>query len=103
MGSKKSAARRWGVPESVYVYPTPRGWRHSVVFVDGGRLCGRLPHLAVTADPETVRAAVREMIGFVLDGESAVTLQWQPAGDGWSATVEVGCGSGGPPVDSPTR
>lgn len=64
-----------------------------MVFVDGGRLCGQLPGLPSTADPATVRAAVQEMLEFVVEDDAAVELHWRSAADGWSATIEVGPGT----------
>ncbi|MFF9120499.1 hypothetical protein ACF09Y_33860 [Streptomyces massasporeus] len=39
----------FGMPKGIVLLTTPEGWRHSVLTVEGGMLCGRLADVPVNA------------------------------------------------------
>ncbi|CAL9336268.1 hypothetical protein SUDANB120_00173 [Streptomyces sp. enrichment culture] len=48
----------FGLPKEVTLMATPDGWRHSLLTVDDGIVCGGAPHgLTAAAGPDAARAA----------------------------------------------
>ncbi|MPY37829.1 hypothetical protein FNH09_43460 [Streptomyces adustus] len=92
---KREKKRRppFGVPESIVLLATPEGWRHSVLTVDGGMLCGRLADVPVNAGSAEARAAAAAMVvGLAHDfHEVRVDVTWDPPREpgSWTAQVTV--------------
>lgn len=64
MARRKREKRKWppfGVPKGIVLLATPDGWRHSVLTLEGGMLCGRLA-VPVDTDPHDARAAAAAMV-----------------------------------------
>ncbi|MGW7244471.1 hypothetical protein [Streptomyces sp. NPDC054804] len=81
------------MPKSIVLLSTPKGWRHSVLTVDGGIHCGHLTNLQVNADPAEARAAAAAMVvGLAHDfHEARVDVTWDPPREpgSWTAQVTV--------------
>jgi hypothetical protein len=81
------------MPKGIVLLATPEGWRHSVLTVEGGMLCGRLADVPVNAGPAEARAAAAAMVvGLAHDfHEQRVAVTWDPprAPGSWTAQVTV--------------
>lgn len=79
------------MPTGIALLATPDGWRHSVLSVDGGMLCGRLTDVPVDADPNQAQAAAAAMVvGLARDfHEACVEVTWDPPQEPWSWTGRV--------------
>ncbi|MFJ6761065.1 hypothetical protein [Streptomyces sp. NPDC091273] len=60
---KKEKQKRpaWGIPKGIVLLATPEGWRHSVLTMEGGMLCGRLD-VPINTDPHDARAVAARMV-----------------------------------------
>ncbi|WP_369166431.1 hypothetical protein AB5J49_00375 [Streptomyces sp. R28] len=85
--------RPFGMPKGIVLLATPEGWRHSVLTVEGGMLCGRLADVPVNAGPAEARAAAAAMVvGLAHDfHEVRVDVTWDPPREpgSWTAQVTV--------------
>lgn len=81
----------FGMPKEIALLATPDGWRHSVLTVEGGMLCGRLIDVPVDADSHQARAAAAAMVvGLARDfHEAEVDVTWDPPQEPWSWTGRV--------------
>ncbi|MFD3842604.1 hypothetical protein ACFWWC_41130 [Streptomyces sp. NPDC058642] len=83
----------FGMPMGIVLLATPEGWRHSVLAVDGGMVCGRLADVPLDAGPAEARAAAAAMVaGLAHDfHEERVVVNWDPPRDpgSWTAQVTV--------------
>ncbi|MGX1542238.1 hypothetical protein [Streptomyces adustus] len=90
---KQEKKRRppFGMPESIVLLATPEGWRHSVLTIEGGMLCGRLADVPVDAGPAEARAAAAAMVvGLAHDfHEVRVDVTWDPPREPGSWTAQV--------------
>ncbi|OQR59696.1 hypothetical protein B6E66_33990 [Streptomyces maremycinicus] len=81
------------MPKGIVLLATPEGWRHSVLTVEGGMLCGRLADVPVDAGPAEARAAATAMVvGLARDfHEVRVDVTWDPPQEpeSWTAQVTV--------------
>ncbi|MCX5357520.1 hypothetical protein OG864_01950 [Streptomyces sp. NBC_00124] len=68
------------MPKGIVLLATPEGWRHSVLTVEGGMVCGRLADVPVNAGPAEARAAAAAMVaGLAHDfHEERVDVSWDP-------------------------
>ncbi|MCX5171264.1 hypothetical protein [Streptomyces antibioticus] len=96
MARRKQETKRrppFGMPKGIVLLATPEGWRHSVLTLEGGTLCGRLADVPVDADPATARAATAAMVaGLARDVHGArVDVTWDPPREpgSWTAQVTV--------------
>ncbi|WP_147420081.1 hypothetical protein [Streptomyces sp. WM6372] len=89
--SEKKKPPPFGMPKGIVLLATPEGWRHSVLTVEGGMLCGRLADVAVHADPHEARTAAAAMVaGLARDFHQAdVEVTWDPPEEPWSWTGHV--------------
>jgi hypothetical protein len=82
-----------GLPKGIILLATPEGWRHSVLTVEGGMLCGRLADVPANAGPAEARAAAAAMVvGLAHDfHEVPVDVTWDPPREpgSWTAQVTV--------------
>ncbi|MGW1210271.1 hypothetical protein ACWD5F_11590 [Streptomyces sp. NPDC002499] len=82
-----------GMPKGIVLLATPEGWRHSVLTVEGGMLCGRLADVPVNAGPAEARAAAAAMVvGLAHDFHDVrVDVTWDPPREpgSWTAQVTV--------------
>ncbi|MFG3283403.1 hypothetical protein [Streptomyces sp. NPDC048111] len=80
-----------GVPNSIALFATPMGWRHSVATVDGGMHCGHLADVPATADPVEACAAAEAMVkglAYHFHGIRADVIWESPLEPGsWTAEV----------------
>ncbi|MFJ9718931.1 hypothetical protein ACIRPQ_23820 [Streptomyces sp. NPDC101213] len=87
----------FGMPKGIVLLATPEGWRHTVLTVEGGMLCGRLADVPVNADPAQARAAAAAMVvGLAHDfHEKRVAVTWDPPQEpeSWTAQVTVALAS----------
>ncbi|MFF4901882.1 hypothetical protein [Streptomyces sp. NPDC001068] len=83
----------FGKPKSIVLLATPEGWRHSVLTVDGGMVCGRLADVPPDAGPaEAMAAAAAMVMGLARDfHEERVDVTWDPPREpgSWTAQVTV--------------
>ncbi|MER5375892.1 hypothetical protein [Streptomyces sp. NPDC002553] len=83
----------FGIPKSIVLLATPEGWRHSVLTVEGGMLCGRLADVPVDAGPAGARAAAAAMVVQLAHDfhEIRVDVAWDPprSPGAWTAQVTV--------------
>ncbi|MEV5548623.1 hypothetical protein AB0L35_21275 [Streptomyces sp. NPDC052309] len=92
---KREKKRRtpFGMPKGIVLLATPEGWRHSVLTVEGGMLCGRLAEVPVNAGPaEAMAAAAAMVVGLAHDlHEARVDVTWEPPREpgSWTAQVTV--------------
>ncbi|MFE2537513.1 hypothetical protein [Streptomyces sp. NPDC059371] len=92
---KREKERRppFGMPKGIVLLATPEGWRHSVLTVEGGMLCGCLADVPVNAGPAKARAAAAAMVvGLAHDfHEVPVDVTWDPPREpgSWTAQVTV--------------
>jgi hypothetical protein len=92
---KREKKRRppFGLPTGIVLLATPEGWRHSVLTVDGGMHCGRLPDVPVNAGPaEALAAAAAMVVGLAhVFHEVRVDVTWDPPREpgSWTAQVTV--------------
>ncbi|KOV67351.1 hypothetical protein ADL00_16305 [Streptomyces sp. AS58] len=81
------------MPMGIVLLATPEGWRHSVLTLEGGMLCGHLADVPVNTDPAEARAAVAAMVvGLAHDfHEADVDVTWDPPRElgSWTAQVTV--------------
>ncbi|PRH79246.1 hypothetical protein C6N75_10535 [Streptomyces solincola] len=81
------------MPQGIVLLATPEGWRHSVLTVEGGMLCGRLADVPVNAGPAEARAAAAAMVvGLTHDiHDERVDVTWDPPREPgpWTAQVTV--------------
>ncbi|MFE9404923.1 hypothetical protein ACFYNY_24770 [Streptomyces sp. NPDC006530] len=68
------------MPKGLVLLTTPEGWRHCVLTVEGGMLCGRLAGVPVNAGPAEARAAAAAMVvGLAHDiHDERVDVTWDP-------------------------
>ncbi|MEU9999125.1 hypothetical protein [Streptomyces sp. NPDC050848] len=93
MARRKREKRKWppfGIPKGIVPLATPDGWRHSVLTLEGGMLCGRLA-VPVDTDPHDARAAAAAMVaGLARAFHGAdVEVTWDPPQEPWSWTARV--------------
>ncbi|MER5400753.1 hypothetical protein [Streptomyces sp. NPDC002599] len=90
---KRETKRRppFGMPKGIVLLATPEGWRHSVLTLEGGMLCGRLADVPVNAGPAEARAAAAAMVvGLAHDfHEVRVDVTWDPPREAGSWTAQV--------------
>ncbi|MGW3390499.1 hypothetical protein [Streptomyces cinereoruber] len=90
---KQKERPAFGLPKGIVLLATPEGWRHSVLTVEGGMLCGRLTGVAADADQAEARACAAAMvIGLAHDfHEERVEVSWDPPREPgvWTAQVTV--------------
>ncbi|MFE3380615.1 hypothetical protein [Streptomyces anulatus] len=92
---KREKKRRppFSMPKGIVLLATPEGWRHSVLTVEGGMLCGHLADVPVNAGPAEARAAAAAMVvGLAHDFlEERVDVTWDPPREpgSWTAQVTV--------------
>ncbi|MFG2949879.1 hypothetical protein [Streptomyces adustus] len=81
----------FGIPKGIVLLATPEGWRHSVLTVEGGTVCGRLADVPVNADPAEARAAAAAMVaGLAHDFHDVrVDVSWDPPREPGSWTAQV--------------
>ncbi|WP_129593415.1 hypothetical protein [Streptomyces sp. C] len=89
---EKKSRPAWGMPKGIVLLVTPEGWRHSVLTVEGGMLCGRL-NVPVGTDPHDARAASARMVtelGRDFHGAD-VEVSWEPPQEpgAWTAQVTL--------------
>ncbi|MGV9453097.1 hypothetical protein [Streptomyces sp. NPDC003635] len=81
------------MPKGIILLATPEGWRHSVLTVEGGMLCGRLADVPVDASPDEARAAAAaKVVRLAHDFHDVrVDVTWDsPQEPGsWTAQVTV--------------
>jgi hypothetical protein len=91
MSRRKSQPSWGGVPKGITIYPTPDGWRHSILTAPGGFLCGRLAGVDAEADENAAKAAASAMLeALLLDfHDTRARITWTPAGTphGWNGEV----------------
>ncbi|MFI9586986.1 hypothetical protein ACIHCQ_35380 [Streptomyces sp. NPDC052236] len=104
---KKEKTKRppFGMPKEIVLLATPDGWRHSVLTVEGGMLCGRLTDVPINADPHEARTAAAIMVtGLARDfHETDVEVTWDPPQEPWSWTGQVTPATGDTTVLSDSR
>ncbi|MER6188281.1 hypothetical protein [Streptomyces sp. NPDC001652] len=92
---KREKKRRpsFGMPKGIVLLATPEGWRHTVLTVEGGMLCGRLADVPLDAGPAEARAAAAAMVAGLSHDfhEERVDVTWDPPRDpgSWTAQVTV--------------
>ncbi|WP_240136523.1 hypothetical protein [Streptomyces sp. MUM 178J] len=94
---RREREKKWrppfGMPKDIVLLATPEGWRHSVLSMEGGMLCGRLADVPVNADPAEAQAATAAMVvGLAHDFHDAdVDVTWAPRWEpgSWTAQVTV--------------
>lgn len=84
----------FGMPKGIVLLATPEGWRHRVLAVEGGTLCGRLTDVPVTAGSAEAQAVAAAMgvVGLAHDFHDVrVDVTWDPPGKpgSWTAQVTV--------------
>jgi len=81
----------FGMPKGIVLLATPEGWRHSVLTVEGGMLCGRLADVPINADPAEARTAAAAMVvALAHDFHHAdVEVTWDPPREPRSWTGQV--------------
>ncbi|MBT2444777.1 hypothetical protein J7E93_32720 [Streptomyces sp. ISL-36] len=81
----------FGMPKGIVLLATPKGWRHSVLTVEGGMLCGRLADVPINADPHEARTAAAAMVVGLTRNfhDSDVEVTWDPPQEPWSWTGQV--------------
>ncbi|WP_330309705.1 MULTISPECIES: hypothetical protein [unclassified Streptomyces] len=95
---KKEKEKRppFGIPKGIVLLATPDGWRHSVLTVEGGVLCGRLD-VPINADPQDARAAAAAMVtGLARDFHGTdVEVNWDLPQEprSWTAQVTLAAGN----------
>ncbi|MEV7325435.1 hypothetical protein [Streptomyces sp. NPDC093970] len=79
------------MPKSLVLLATPEGWRHSVLTVDGGMVCGRLTDVPPDAGPaEAMAAAAAMVMGLAHDfHDERVDVTWDPPREPGSRTARV--------------
>ncbi|MFF7081029.1 hypothetical protein [Streptomyces lavendulae] len=89
---KKEKRKRpeWGVPKAVVPLARPEGWRHSILTMEGGMLCGHL-NVPIDTDPQDARAAAARMVTeLARDFHGiAVEVSWDPPQEPWTWTAQV--------------
>ncbi|MFJ9113889.1 hypothetical protein [Streptomyces sp. NPDC102283] len=92
---KREKKRRppFGMPKGIVLLATPEGWRHSVLTVEGGMLCGRLADVPVATAPDEAQAAAATMVmGLAHDVHGVhVDVTWDPPREpgAWTAQVTL--------------
>ncbi|MDX3531351.1 hypothetical protein P1P75_34395 [Streptomyces sp. ID05-39B] len=90
---KKEKKKRptFGMPKGIVLLATPDGWRHGVLTVEGGMLCGRLTDVPINADPHEARTAAALMVtGLARDFHGTdVEVTWGPPQEPRSWTGQV--------------
>ncbi|WP_369149083.1 hypothetical protein [Streptomyces sp. R44] len=90
----------FGLPGGIVLLATPEGWRHSILTVDGGMVCGRLSE--VLLDPEVALAAAATMLKNLARDfhDTTVEVTWEPRQEPWTWRGEVTAVSGGETVEA---
>ncbi|MFB9388469.1 hypothetical protein ACFPM3_05855 [Streptomyces coeruleoprunus] len=78
------------MPKAIVLCATPRGWRHSVLTVEGGMVCGGLSDVPPDAGPEEARAAAAAMLVGLARGFHGVGVDVT-----WDPPKKPGSGPGG--------
>lgn len=103
---KKEKKKRpdWGIPKGIVLLVTPEGWRHSILTMEGGMLCGRLD-IPINTDPQDARAAAARMVTELAHDfhDANVEVSWDPPQDPWSWTAQVALVAGDAPASSDTE
>ncbi|MFG2714144.1 hypothetical protein ACGFX2_26855 [Streptomyces goshikiensis] len=88
----------FGLPKGIVLLATPGGWRHSVLTLEGGMLCGRLD-VPIHTDPRDAQAAAVAMVtGLARDFHGTeVDVNWDPPQEPWSWTAQVTIAVGNEP------
>ncbi|WP_406055117.1 hypothetical protein OG462_05890 [Streptomyces sp. NBC_01077] len=79
----------FGLPKGIVLLATPDGWRHSILTVEGGMVCGRLsdelldPEAALSAAVTMVRELARDF------HDTRVDVTWDPRREPWTWTGQV--------------
>ncbi|AJF63237.1 hypothetical protein SVTN_00505 [Streptomyces vietnamensis] len=79
----------FGLPKRIVLLATPEGWRHSILTVDGGMVCGRLsnelldPEVALDAAATLLKECARDF------HDNLVEVTWDPRQEPWTWTGEV--------------
>ncbi|MER6445348.1 hypothetical protein [Streptomyces venezuelae] len=98
---KKEKKRRpvWGIPKGIVLLATPEGWRHSVLTMEGGMLCGRLD-VPIHTDPQDARTAAARMVTELARDfhDTDVEVSWDPPQEPWSWTAQVTLATGTEPA-----
>ncbi|MFF3014838.1 hypothetical protein [Streptomyces sp. NPDC057939] len=78
-----------GLPKGIVLLATPDGWRHSILTVQGGMLCGRLSDAIL--DPEQALAVAEKMLKELARDfhDMAVEVNWDPRLEPWTWTGQV--------------
>ncbi|MFC8176881.1 hypothetical protein [Streptomyces sp. NPDC057325] len=89
----------WGTPKGIVLSATPEGWRHSVLTMEGGMLCGRLD-VPVNTDPQDARDAAAQMVTELARDFHDIDVQvsWNPPQEPWSWTAQVALAVGTKPA-----
>ncbi|MCH0538020.1 hypothetical protein I3F58_00275 [Streptomyces sp. MUM 203J] len=79
-----------GLPGEIVLFATPEGWRHGLLTVEGGMLCGRLDVPIGTGPPEA-RAAAADMVTRLAREfhGTEVEVTWDPPRKPWSWTARI--------------
>ncbi|MFD5586509.1 hypothetical protein ACFWII_22235 [Streptomyces sp. NPDC127063] len=88
---QKKKRPSFGLPKAIVLLATPDGWRHSVLTVEGGMLCGRLSDVPADADPAEARTAAATMVMWLARHfhETEVEVTWDPPREPCSWTGQV--------------
>ncbi|MGV9624963.1 hypothetical protein [Streptomyces sp. NPDC003487] len=88
---EKKKRPSFGLPKAIVLLATPEGWRHNVLTVEGGMLCGRLSDVPADADSAEARTAAATMVIWLARRfhETEVEVTWDPPRELWSWTGQV--------------
>ncbi|MFE9636110.1 hypothetical protein [Streptomyces sp. NPDC006463] len=86
---EKKKRPSFGLPKGIVLLATPDGWRHSVLTVEGGMLCGRLSEELL--DPEVAQTAAATMLKELARDfhDTTVEVTWDPRQEPWAWTGQV--------------
>ncbi|MFF9818941.1 hypothetical protein [Streptomyces sp. NPDC014006] len=79
------------MPKGIVLLATPEGWRHSVLTVAGGTLCGDLADVPLDADPAEAQAAAAAMVAGLARNfhEADIDVTWDPPPEPGTWTAQV--------------